>query len=527
VRDIIQEGHLNNTKKSFLRADVLLLAAVFLLQGCIPDTAPDAFTFATQTRVAPGTLIESESVTISGINLPAPLSITGGEYAIDGHTYRSGPGTIRNDQKVRIRVRSSAESSGEVSATLTIGGVSGTFTVKTVNFTGRVEAEDASPSSGASTVTDAAASKGKAVFLGSASLGISTNDSVDAQALILAYRTDTAGTLEAKVNGAAAGKFTLRPSAGVYATASVVVSVHAGDVIAIESPSTAGSSETYIDYVEFAASPFRSVSTLAATNPTTSDGISVGPNGDIYVSGGEAAASGAGGHQILRITPAGEVSVFASGLGSANGSDFDSSGNLYVADFAGGAVRKITPEGVMTTFASGLDGPGGVWVDQNDNVMVTLYGFIVRGGGATVLSITPDGTVSTYASGAPLQDVIGIVGDDNGQIYVNNWGSGVIFNITGGTISQVAQTGSNLNHICYSHGVIFAPSPGGALIRRVKLDGTVEHFSGTSVRQTIDGPIANADFARPNSCDVAEDGSVVYVVDRDTGLLRKIASGAP
>jgi len=269
------------------------------------------------------------------------------------------------------------------------------------------------------------------------------------------------------------------------------------------------------------------VSTLAATVPTTSDGISVGPNGDIYVSGGDGAVSGAGGHQILRITPAGEVSVFASGLGSANGSDFDSSGNLYVADFAGGAVRKITPEGVMTTFASGLDGPGGVWVDQNDNVLVTIYGFIVRGGGATVLSITPDGTVSTYASGPPLQDLVGIVGDDDGQIYVANWGSGVIFNITGGNVSELAQTGSTLNHMCYSHGVIFAPSPGGAVIRRVKLDGTVEHLTGTSVQESVDGPLASTGFARPNSCDIAEDGSVLYVMDRATGLLRKVASGTP
>ena len=40
------------------------------------------------------------------------------------------------------------------------------------------------------------------------------------------------------------------------------------------------------------------------------------------------------------------------------------------------------------------------------------------------------------------------------------------------------------------------------------------------------GP-ASADFARPNSCDIAEDGSVLYVVDRETGLLRKVASGMP
>ena len=131
-------------KKSFLRRDALLLVAILLLQGCKLDTTPDAFAFASQSKVTPDTLIESEAVTISGINVPAPLSITGGEYSIDGKAYRDTPGEIKNNQKVRIRVRSSSESSGEVSATLTIGGVSGTFTVRTVNSTGRVEAEAAS-----------------------------------------------------------------------------------------------------------------------------------------------------------------------------------------------------------------------------------------------------------------------------------------------------------------------------------------------------------------------------------------------
>src|SRR5687768_6056716 len=118
--------------RSILRLDALLLVAALLLQGCKLDTTPDAFSFATQTKVAPDTPIESEPVTITGINVPAQLSITGGEYSIEGRPYRDGPGTVLNDQQVRIRVRSSSESSGDVSATLTIGGVSGTFAVKTV-----------------------------------------------------------------------------------------------------------------------------------------------------------------------------------------------------------------------------------------------------------------------------------------------------------------------------------------------------------------------------------------------------------
>jgi hypothetical protein len=526
-------------KKSLLRLDALLLSAALLLQvceanaapgslgpaagkkpapACKADSRPDAFNFATQTKVAPGTLIESESVAISGINVPAPISISGGEYSVDGRAYRKNPGAIKNNERVRIRLRSSPEPSGVASARLSIGGVTGTFTVKTVNLTGRVEAEAATLTGGASKVPDPVASKGKAVFVGSAGFGISIADALDAKALILAYRTDAAGSLEVKVNGSAVGKFTLRPTAAGYATASVIATIQEGDVIAIANPSAAAASATRIDYVEFAASPFRTVSTLAATEAWAMDGLTVGPDGDLFVSGG---------HRVLRVTPAGAVSVIATGLGSGNDSGFDSHGNLFVADYQGSAVHKITPEGVMTTVAAGLDGPAGLWVDQHDNLLVTLYGANFSGTGATVLRIAADGTVSTYASGAPLQDVVGIVGDENGQVYATNYSSGVIFNITGGNVSLLAETGVGANQLCYSRGGIYVPSLIDDQIRRVSLDGTVEHFAGTSVRQTLDGPLASASFLRPSLCDFAEDGAVLYVLDWETGLIRKIDSGNP
>lgn len=506
-------------KRSLCGLNALLLGVVLLLQGCKLDTTPDPFAFTARSKVSADTLIESEPVTITGINVPAKLSITGGEYSIDGKGYRDGPGVIRENQEIRLRVRSSSESSGEVTATLTIGDVSGTFTVTTVNFSGRVEAEAASPIGGATTVADPAASKGKAVFVGSGGLGISIADSLDAKALILAYRADSAGTLEATVNGAAAGSITLRPTAGAYATASIVVSIHAGDVIAIASPASAGASETRLDYVQFAGSPFKAVSTVAiAADPWASDGVAVAANGDIYVSNGSS---------ISRVTPEGAVSMFATGLGSANGSRFDSQGNLFVADYQGNAVRKITPDGVVTTFAAGLNGPGGVWLDRDDNVFVSLFGAGFSGTGATVLKITPDGSVSTYASGGGLQDVVAIVGDESGNVYAGNWGSGTIFNITGGNVSVLAETGGAANHVCYSHGYIYIASPSSALVRRVSVDGTTETFIGTETRQVIDGPIASADFERPNSCAFTADGTIMYVVEREKGLLRRVDAGAP
>jgi sugar lactone lactonase YvrE len=370
-------------------------------------------------------------------------------------------------------------------------------------------------------VADGAASNGEAVSVGSFGQGISIAESLDAKALIVAYRTDTAGTLAVTINGADAGKLTLRPTASAYATSSVVVSVSAGDVIAIANTTPGGATQTFIDYMDFTDSPFKSVSTLAVTGlANTTDGLAVGANGDIYVSGGP------GAQNILRITPEGAMSVFAAGF-NTNGSYFDSHGNLFVANYAESSVRKITPEGVVTTFASSLDGPAGVWVDPSDNVFVSLFGANFSGVGATVLKITPQGVVSTYATGGGLQDVIGVVGDEGGRVFASNWAGGSLYDITDGNVNLLAADVGRTNMICYTNGHIYMPGPADALVRRVSLAGVVETFIGTTARQTIDGPLAIADFERPNSCAFTPDGTIMYVMDRDNGLLRKVDAGTP
>ncbi|HOC60540.1 MAG TPA: fibronectin type III domain-containing protein, partial [Smithellaceae bacterium] len=48
------------------------------------DTTPDAFTFTDQTGVALSTVIESAAITVSGINTASAISVTGGEYSING-----------------------------------------------------------------------------------------------------------------------------------------------------------------------------------------------------------------------------------------------------------------------------------------------------------------------------------------------------------------------------------------------------------------------------------------------------------
>ena len=96
------------------------------------DTSPDPFAFTPQTNVALNTVITSNSITVSGINVAAPISITGGTYSINGGSYTGASGTVSNGNTVAVRLTSSGSYSTTTSATLTIGGVSGTFSVTTL-----------------------------------------------------------------------------------------------------------------------------------------------------------------------------------------------------------------------------------------------------------------------------------------------------------------------------------------------------------------------------------------------------------
>ena len=114
---------------------VEVAAAVLLLAACgggggggspgggnpPADTTPDAFSFTAQTGMLPSTVVTSNEVTITGINTAAPISVTGGEYSIDGGAFTSTAGTVNNSQRIRLRVVAASQFSTGASASLTIG----------------------------------------------------------------------------------------------------------------------------------------------------------------------------------------------------------------------------------------------------------------------------------------------------------------------------------------------------------------------------------------------------------------------
>lgn len=117
----------------------LAVALVFIVeQPVLAGTAPDQFFFTDQTGIQLSSSIESDIIVVTGIDGASPIAITGGEYSISsdgGQTWSEfsaiTPSTVNLNDRVKVRQTSSGSYYTRTDAILTIGGVSGTFSVTT------------------------------------------------------------------------------------------------------------------------------------------------------------------------------------------------------------------------------------------------------------------------------------------------------------------------------------------------------------------------------------------------------------
>lgn len=96
-----------------------------------PDTIPDALVFNRVVDAPLDQTVESNIVTVLGINTGVPISITGGDYSIDSGGYTGEAGTIYNSQTVKIRLTSADKQAARALAVLEVGGLNATFEVIT------------------------------------------------------------------------------------------------------------------------------------------------------------------------------------------------------------------------------------------------------------------------------------------------------------------------------------------------------------------------------------------------------------
>ncbi len=96
------------------------------------DRVPDGFGFGGQGNVAPGALIESASIILTGFNSGATvLAGPGAEYRIDGGSYTSASGILQPGQSLTLRHTAGTKRLEYTKTYLRVGGVVGYFTTRT------------------------------------------------------------------------------------------------------------------------------------------------------------------------------------------------------------------------------------------------------------------------------------------------------------------------------------------------------------------------------------------------------------
>jgi sugar lactone lactonase YvrE len=149
------------------------------------------------------------------------------------------------------------------------------------------------------------------------------------------------------------------------------------------------------------------------------DGMAVDAFGNLFVSR-KSESSNASDGVILKFTPDGKNSVFASNVSHPKGLAFDSLGNLYLAYPDHNSILKFTPNGQRITFASGIGHPYRLAFDASGNLFVT------DPTANSIFEISPSGVVSTLATNtSTTQHLNDLAFDSNGNLFVT-FGSSVV-----------------------------------------------------------------------------------------------------
>lgn len=97
----------------------------------ITDITPESLMFKNKKAVQLNSLVFSNSVEIIGINVPVEVSITGGEYSINGSQFTSEKGTVIDGDSIVVRLTSAATKSTISLLTLTVANIESTFSATT------------------------------------------------------------------------------------------------------------------------------------------------------------------------------------------------------------------------------------------------------------------------------------------------------------------------------------------------------------------------------------------------------------
>lgn len=247
----------------------------------------------------------------------------------------------------------------------------------------------------------------------------------------------------------------------------------------------------------------------------------------------------------------------------------DGAGNLYIADSGNNVIRKVTPSGgslangTITTIAGSgsaeytgdngpaasatLSNPQGLAIDGAGNLYIADTGnHVIREIAAstgTITTIAGTGSAGPATNGSALSVTFssptGLVLDTSGNVYVADTGNNVVREISGGTVTTVAGTGTGGNGgdgqaatlaelsgptaLAFDlNGNLYIADTGNNRVREVS-GGTISNFAGNSAGTAgnNNGPLTTATFFGPSGL-VFDPAGNLYIADEYNNVVRKV-----
>lgn len=247
------------------------------------------------------------------------------------------------------------------------------------------------------------------------------------------------------------------------------------------------------------------VSTLATV--TAFDALAYSPDGHIF-------ASSYGYSKVYKLDTNGNVETFLTAQPGAAGVAFDNSGLMYLARYSSADIVNVNSSGSsVNPFSTGIpnpialefDGNGYLYTNNNYNYFIT--------------KIDVSGNKSAIPTSLLNNSSLAI--DDNNDIYISDYNSGIIKKIDGQ--SQAESTFCNLplqsggvGYVIYHNGFFYASAITDHQIYRIDQNGNYEVLAGIKGNSGFnDGPKQFARFFKPIGLAISEDGKTLYVGQTD------------
>ena len=218
--------------------------------------------------------------------------------------------------------------------------------------------------------------------------------------------------------------------------------------------------------------------TFPSTNLANATGIAFDTAGYLYV-------ANANNGTITKFDPAGNASQFASGvsLSAPSGLAFDQFGYLYVSN-DNGQIVKISPAGTGTVFATITGKPAGLAFDSLGNL------YVADSLNSQIIQISSTGNKNLFADNngfTTLNKPMGLTFDARGDLYVANWDSSL------NTIEKFSSTGVALG-VFASQGLgnptgLAFDSSGNLFVANYQHTGPLDHGYSTIVQFSSTGAL--------------------------------------